>query len=206
MHEPSHWRAASFLYLSCGGIMHRGSSPCGLFPDCFDAQMADPQPFCLFWHRDGRQSSLGENVSRAFHTLAFGSTAFWTAIVAILGTTISPYLFFWQASQEAEEIAATPVREPLNHSPHQASSAFERIRFDTYAGMAFSNLVGFAIIVTTAATLHAQGITNVETSSQAAEALRPIAGRFAFAVFALGIIGTGLLAVPVLAGSAAYAR
>jgi NRAMP (natural resistance-associated macrophage protein)-like metal ion transporter len=147
----------------------------------------------------------GEMFRGLFIPSLSASTAFWTAIVAILGTTISPYLFFWQASQEAEDIEATPVREPLNHAPHQAGSAFERIRFDTYAGMAFSNLVALAIIVTTAATLHAQGITNVETSSQAAEALRPIAGRFAFAVFALGIIGTGLLAVPVLAGSAAYA-
>ncbi|HLH95682.1 MAG TPA: divalent metal cation transporter [Xanthobacteraceae bacterium] len=130
---------------------------------------------------------------------------FWTTVVAILGTTISPYLFFWQASQEVEDIKAVPEREPLVKSPSQGPDALERIRLDTYVGMALSNLVGLAIIVTTAATLHVAGITEIDTSSQAAEALRPIAGSFAFAVFALGIVGTGLLSVPVLAGSAAYA-
>jgi len=133
------------------------------------------------------------------------STTFWTSVVAILGTTISPYLFFWQASQEVEEVEATSKRDPLKYAPHQAGSALARIRLDTYIGMAFSNLVAIAIIVTTAATLHVEGITNIQTSSQAAEALRPVAGRFAFSVFTLGILGTGLLAVPVLAGSAAYA-
>jgi Mn2+/Fe2+ NRAMP family transporter len=133
------------------------------------------------------------------------STAFWTSVVAILGTTISPYLFFWQASQEVEDLEATSKRDPLKHAPHQAERALERIRLDTYIGMAFSNLVAIAIIVTTAATLHVHGITNIQTSSEAAEALRPVAGRFAFGVFTLGILGTGLLAVPVLAGSAAYA-
>jgi Mn2+/Fe2+ NRAMP family transporter len=131
--------------------------------------------------------------------------AFWTTVVAILGTTISPYLFFWQASQEVEDIEAIPEREPLVDKPRQGPNALERIRLDTYVGMAFSNLVALAIIITTAATLHTAGITDIETSSQAAEALRPIAGPFAFAVFTLGIVGTGLLAVPVLAGSAAYA-
>ena len=131
--------------------------------------------------------------------------AFWTTVVAILGTTISPYLFFWQASQEVEDIKAVPEREPLLKKPRQGPDALERIRLDTYVGMAFSNLVALAIIVTTAATLHAAGITNIETSSQAAEALKPIAGSFAFTIFTLGIVGTGLLAVPVLAGSAAYA-
>ena len=133
------------------------------------------------------------------------STTFWTSVVAILGTTISPYLFFWQASQEVEDVQATPERDPLKYAPHQAESALGRIRLDTYIGMAFSNLVAIAIIVTTAATLHVHGITNIQTSSQAAEALRPVAGRFAFGVFTLGILGTGLLAVPILAGSAAYA-
>jgi Mn2+/Fe2+ NRAMP family transporter len=133
------------------------------------------------------------------------STAFWTSVVAILGTTISPYLFFWQASQEVEDLEATSKRDPLKYAPHQAERALERIRLDTYIGMAFSNLVAIAIIVTTAATLYVHGITNIQTSSQAAEALRPVAGRFAFSVFTLGILGTGLLAVPVLAGSAAYA-
>ncbi len=130
---------------------------------------------------------------------------FWSTIVAVLGTTISPYLFFWQASQEVEEIAATPEREALVRRPRQAGSALERIRLDTLTGMAFSNLVALAIIITTAATLHASNITNIETAAQAALSLEPLAGRFASGLFALGIISTGLLAVPVLAGSAAYA-
>ena len=130
---------------------------------------------------------------------------FWTTVVAILGTTISPYLFFWQASQEVEDIGAVRARKPLLQAPEQGPDATERIRLDTYVGMAFSNLVSLAIMVTTAATLHAAGKTDIQTSSQAAEALKPVAGEFAFAIFALGIIGTGFLAVPVLAGSAAYA-
>jgi NRAMP (natural resistance-associated macrophage protein)-like metal ion transporter len=127
-----------------------------------------------------------------------------TGIVAVLGTTISPYLFFWQASQEVERERNTAALRPLKHAPSQAPPELERIRWDTYIGMAVSNLIGLFIIITTAATLHAHGVTNIETSSQAAEALRPIAGSFAFAVFAAGIVGTGLLGVPVLAGSAAY--
>src|SRR5262249_20328860 len=131
--------------------------------------------------------------------------AFWTTVVAILGTTISPYLFFWQASQEVEDITDNAEREPLKRNPRQGAGALKRIRFDTYIGMAFSNIVALAIIITAAATLHPAGITNVETSTQAAEALRPVAGSFAFTVFTLGIVSTGLLSVPVLAGSAAYA-
>jgi Mn2+/Fe2+ NRAMP family transporter len=131
--------------------------------------------------------------------------AFWTTVVAIMGTTISPYLFFWQASQEAEDTKEDPRRQPLVEAPQQGPEAIERIRVDTYVGMAFSNTVALAIMITTAATLHAAGITDIDTSSQAAEALRPVAGPFAFALFTLGIVGTGLLAVPVLAGSAAYA-
>ena len=131
--------------------------------------------------------------------------AFWTTVVAILGTTISPYLFFWQASQEVEDTHRDAVREPLVRAPEQGKDANARIRLDTYIGMGFSNLVALAIMVTTAATLHIAGVTNIETSTQAAEALRPVAGPFAFTVFTLGIVGTGLLAVPVLAGSAAYA-
>jgi len=130
---------------------------------------------------------------------------FWTMVVAIFGTTISPYLFFWQASEEVEEIADVAVRKPLLRSPRQGSDAIRRIKADTYVGMAFSNLVGLAIMVTTAATLHAAGNTRIETSAQAAEALKPVAGELAFVIFSLGIIGTGFLAVPVLAGSAAYA-
>jgi Mn2+/Fe2+ NRAMP family transporter len=131
--------------------------------------------------------------------------SFWTTVVAILGTTISPYLFFWQASQEVEEIHAVAQRKPLVRAPSQGESAQTRITIDTYTGMAFSNLVALAIMTTTAATLHRHGITVIQTSRQAAEALRPVAGDFAFALFALGIIGTGLLAVPVLAASASYA-
>ena len=126
-------------------------------------------------------------------------------IVAVLGTTISPYLFFWQASEEAEDERVNPAEHPLTEAPEEASSQIRRIEIDTYVGMGFSNLIALAIIVTTAATLHRHGITDIQTSEQAAEALRPIAGEFAFAVFACGIVGTGLLAIPVLAGSAAYA-
>jgi NRAMP (natural resistance-associated macrophage protein)-like metal ion transporter len=133
------------------------------------------------------------------------SGEFFTTLVALFGTTISPYLFFWQASQEAEDERINRHEKPLVKAPEQAAAAFERIRFDTLAGMAFSNIIALAIIIATAATLHERGITSVETSAQAAEALRPIAGEFAALVFALGIVGTGLLAVPVLAGSAAYA-
>jgi NRAMP (natural resistance-associated macrophage protein)-like metal ion transporter len=133
------------------------------------------------------------------------SLDFWTTVVAIFGTTISPYLFFWQASLEVEEIANVPKRKPLIKSPKQGPDAISRIKSDTYVGMALSNLVGLAIMVTTAATLHTAGITNIQTSSQAAQALKPVAGEFAFAIFSLGIVGTGLLAVPALAGSAAYA-
>jgi len=130
---------------------------------------------------------------------------FWTTVVAIFGTTISPYLFFWQASQEVEDIDEVPMRKPLIEAPKQGPDAHERITIDTYIGMAFSNIVALAIMVTTAATLHVSGKVDIQTSRQAAEALRPVAGEFAFAIFTLGIVGTGLLAVPVLAGSAAYA-
>jgi len=126
------------------------------------------------------------------------------AMVAILGTTISPYLFFWQAGQEIEEQRRHHAK-PLCLTPREAGPELRRIRTDTLVGMAFSSIVSLAIVFATAATLNANGITDIETSAQAAEALRPIAGHFAFALFALGIIGTGLLAVPVLAGSAAYA-
>ena len=131
--------------------------------------------------------------------------AFWTTVVAVFGTTISPYLFFWQASQEAEDLRTDPDRKSFVRSPRQFLPETGRIRLDTYVGMAFSNLVALAMIVTTAATLHANGVTDIQTSAQAAKALEPVAGRFASAVFAFGILGTGMLAVPVLAGSAAYA-
>jgi len=123
----------------------------------------------------------------------------------VLGTTISPYLFFWQASQEVEEQRAGIGQEPLKNAPEQVKHHLHRIKIDTWVGSIFSNGIAFCIMLTTAATLHQHGITNIATSSQAAEALRPIAGDRAFLMFALGIIGTGLLAIPVLAGSAAYA-
>ncbi|MDI1365295.1 MAG: divalent metal cation transporter [bacterium] len=132
------------------------------------------------------------------------NAAYATAFVAILGTTISPYLFFWQAGQEVEEQHRHHAK-PLCITPKEAGPELRRIRIDTLVGMSFSTLVSLAIVFATAATLHAHGITTITTSAQAAEALKPIAGPFAFALFAVGIIGTGLLAVPVLAGSAAYA-
>jgi Mn2+/Fe2+ NRAMP family transporter len=127
------------------------------------------------------------------------------AIVAVLGTTITPYCFFWQSSQEAEDERVDPLAHALIDAPEEARSEMNRMRVDTYLGMGFSNLISLFIIITTAATLNAHGITDIQTSSQAAEALRPIAGVFTFALFAAGIIGIGVLAVPVLAGSAAYA-
>jgi NRAMP (natural resistance-associated macrophage protein)-like metal ion transporter len=133
------------------------------------------------------------------------NAGYWTTIVAILGTTISPYLFFWQASQEAEDERIDPDKAPLIETPRDASREFLRIRADTVVGMGFSTLIALSIIVIAAATLHATGKTDIETSAQAAEALRPVAGVFAEFIFALGIVGTWLLAVPVLAGSAAYA-
>jgi NRAMP (natural resistance-associated macrophage protein)-like metal ion transporter len=127
-------------------------------------------------------------------------------VVAVFGTTISPYLFFWQSSQEVEEINDHPEAEPLlEASPREARRELRRIRLDTLVGMAFSNLIAMMIITATAATLHAHGKTDIGSAAEAALALKPVAGRFAFALFSLGIIGTGLLAVPVLAGSTAYA-
>ena len=142
--------------------------------------------------------------STVIPSLQWNATAI-TSIVAVLGTTISPYLFFWQASEEVEIERASPEEQPLRKAPNQADKELHRIRVDTYIGMAFSNIVAFFIILTTAVTLHAHGLTDINTSTQAAEALKPIAGKFAFLLFAMGIIGTGLLALPVLAGSAAYA-
>ncbi|WP_407179126.1 NRAMP family divalent metal transporter [Bradyrhizobium sp. STM 3562] len=146
------------------------------------------------------------------------STALWAAVwprptiganyflmvVAVLGTTISPYLFFWQASQEVEEMRRSPARRPLREIAKGGKLELYRIRIDTTVGMIFSNAIAFFIILTTAAVLNANGVTNINSATQAAEALRPLAGNFTFLLFALGIIGTGLLAIPVLAGSAAY--
>lgn len=127
------------------------------------------------------------------------------AIVAVMGTTISPYLFFWQAEQEVEDELERPGAHPLTHAPWEAPAEFTRIRIDTYLGMALSNTIAFFIVVTTAATLHAHGLNDIQTSAQAAEALRAVAGPLTFVIFAAGIIGTGLLTLPVLAGSGAYA-
>ncbi|MGZ5205570.1 MAG: NRAMP family divalent metal transporter [Caldimonas sp.] len=126
-------------------------------------------------------------------------------VVAVLGTTISPYLFFWQASQEVEDNHRRPNVRELRDHPEYVIEHLSRIKQDTFVGMTFSNVIALCIVVATAVTLNQHGIVNIQTSAQAAEALRPVAGEFAFAVFAMGIIGTGLLAVPVLAGSAAYA-
>ncbi len=126
-------------------------------------------------------------------------------VVAIFGTTISPYLFFWQSAQETEEIHRNPHERPLVDAPWQARREFRRMRLDTFTGMAVSNLVAISIMIGTAATLHAAGIVTINSASDAAKALQPVAGPFAFLLFSLGIVGTGLLAVPVLAGSAAYA-
>ncbi|MFC3173291.1 NRAMP family divalent metal transporter [Novosphingobium bradum] len=126
------------------------------------------------------------------------------ALVAVLGTTISPYLFFWQSAQEVEEQHRRHVK-PLMVSPRTAGAELRRIRVDTLVGMGFSNLTAIVIVIATAATLHQAGVTQIDSAVEAASALRPLAGELAFALFALGIVSTGLLAVPVLAGSAAYA-
>ena len=126
-------------------------------------------------------------------------------VVAVLGTTISPYLFFWQAAQEVEDAHRRPEAAKLRTHPQYVAEHLWRIKLDTYIGMGFSNVIAVCIVIATAVTLNMHGIVNIQTSSQAAQALKPVAGDFAFAVFALGIVGTGLLAVPVLAGSAAYA-
>jgi NRAMP (natural resistance-associated macrophage protein)-like metal ion transporter len=141
----------------------------------------------------------------AFFPAGLGASDYASMVVAVLGTTISPYMFFWQASQEVEDHWRRPGADELKHHPAYAAEHLARIKLDTYVGMLLSNGVALCIVIATAVTLNQHGITNIQTSSQAAEALRPVAGDFAFGLFALGIIGTGLLAVPVLAGSAAYA-
>jgi Mn2+/Fe2+ NRAMP family transporter len=125
-------------------------------------------------------------------------------VVAVLGTTISPYLFFWQASQEVEEMNQGKIDPPLRKLTRGGDRELDRIKIDTTVGMIFSNVIAFFIILTTATVLNANGVTNINSASEAAEALRPLAGDFTFLLFALGIIGTGMLAIPVLAGSAAY--
>jgi NRAMP (natural resistance-associated macrophage protein)-like metal ion transporter len=142
---------------------------------------------------------------RAMVLPTIANTTAITMVVAIFGTTISPYLFFWQSAQEVEEVDGDDKKKALKDAPHQAKGEFKRIRIDTFAGMAVSNLVALAIMIGTAATLHTAGKTDIQSAADAAKALQPVAGKFAFLIFSLGIIGTGLLAIPVLAGSAAYA-
>ena len=132
------------------------------------------------------------------------NTNYFLMVVAVLGTTISPYLFFWQASQEVEEMNQGRISRPLRDLTRGGVTEIDRIAIDTSVGMIFSNVIAFFIILTTAAVLNAHGVTNINSATQAAEALRPLAGEFTFLLFALGIIGTGMLAIPVLAGSAAY--
>jgi Mn2+/Fe2+ NRAMP family transporter len=127
------------------------------------------------------------------------------ALVAVLGTTISPYLFFWQSAEEVEQMESAPAEKPLKRALHSAPEVLLRIRVDTFIGMAFSNLIAYFIILSVAVTLNANGETDIATAAQAARALRPIVGEFASLLFSLGVVGTGLLAVPVLGGSAAYA-
>ena len=146
-----------------------------------------------------------EVATRAILPKVYGTSAWVTVIVAIFGTTISPYLFFWQSSEEVE-IMEVKDKPPLTNAPPPAARhELQRIEVDTFIGMGMSNLIAFFIILTTAVTLHQRGVTDIQTSAQAAQALRPVVGSLAFVVFSLGVIGTGLLAVPVLAGSTAYA-
>jgi NRAMP (natural resistance-associated macrophage protein)-like metal ion transporter len=151
------------------------------------------------------QVHWGEAIEALFVPRFQWTSAYWTTVVAILGTTISPYLFFWQAQQEVESIDSVRASKPLREEPRKTAGHLRRIRIDTIVGMGVSNAVAFFMIVAAAATLHAHGIQDLATTSDAAKALEPIAGKWAVAVFALGIVGTGLLALPVLAGSAAYA-
>src|SRR5258706_1814909 len=132
------------------------------------------------------------------------NTDYFLMVVAVLGTTISPYLFFWQASQEVEEMNQGKIDRPLRDLVRGGDPELDRIKIDTTVGMIFSNTIAFFIILTTAAVLNAHGVTNINSATEAAEALRPLAGDFTFLLFALGIIGPGMLAIPVLAGSAAY--
>ncbi|WP_426027869.1 NRAMP family divalent metal transporter [Brevundimonas sp. TWP2-3-4b2] len=147
----------------------------------------------------------GEVLWRSFFPEIVLTPAFMTMVVAVFGTTISPYMFFWQSSQEVEDLGPDPAARSLLKTPELADGELRRIRLDTWTGMAVCSLIAFFIVLTTAVTLHVNGITRIDSAAQAAEALRPIAGDLAFWLFSLGIIGTGLLAVPVLAGSAAYA-
>lgn len=142
---------------------------------------------CSFWPKIGFDSATA------------------TVVVGIFGTTISPYLFFWQASEEVEDMRAAHNAPPLVSDTRAAGKELRRIKWDTWSGMFYSDITAWFIILATAVTLHVAGITDIQTAAQAATALRPLAGQFAFELFALGILGVGLIGVPVLAGSAAYA-
>jgi Mn2+/Fe2+ NRAMP family transporter len=126
-------------------------------------------------------------------------------VVGIFGTTISPYLFFWQSSEEVEDMHAKHGEQPLLRDPAAAPAELRRIKWDTWSGMFYSDITAYFIILATAVTLNVAGITDIQTAAQVASALRPLAGDLAFILFALGILGVGLIGVPVLAGSAAYA-
>jgi len=147
----------------------------------------------------------GATIRSTFVPAIRWKTDYWMALVAVLGTTISPYLFFWQTSEEAEDVRVNPDESALKRKPFQAFEQFRRIAIDTRIGMALSNIIAFFIILTAAVTLHNSGAGGIQTAADAAKALQPVAGKLASLLFALGIIGTGLLAVPVLAGSVAYA-
>ena len=133
------------------------------------------------------------------------SSDFAAVVVGVFGTTISPYLFFWQASEEVEDMLANPSAKPLLCDPTAAPAELQRIQWDTWSGMFYSDITAYFIILATAVTLHVAGVTDIQTAAEAAGALRPLAGDFAFILFATGILGVGLIGVPVLAGSAAYA-
>ncbi|MEN2790303.1 divalent metal cation transporter [Sphingomonas oligophenolica] len=128
-----------------------------------------------------------------------------TVVVGVFGTTISPYLFFWQTSEEVEDMHRNNHAAPLLRDSREAVPELRRIKWDTWSGMLYSDVASFFIILATAVTLHAAGVTDIQTAAQAASALRPLAGNFAFLLFTLGILGVGLIGVPVLAGSAGYA-
>jgi Mn2+/Fe2+ NRAMP family transporter len=195
----SHWFVIGFAVLSAGLQLYVPYKRYAKVLKWLTLSLFAYVGVVLLVHIDWPQALLGMVWPRNL-----GKAALLT-IVAVFGTTISPYLFFWQSSQEAEEVATHADQKPLKSAPRAAPAQLRRIRVDTLCGMAFSNLIALAIMLATAATLHERGITQIRTAADAAEALRPVAGEFASLLFAIGIIGTGLLAVPVLAGSAAFA-
>lgn len=147
----------------------------------------------------------GEVVLRTFWPNFTPNSEAATVVVGVFGTTISPYLFFWQASEEVEDMQGRHNAAPLVRDGRAAGSELRRIRWDTWSGMLYSDATAYFIILATAVTLNVAGVQDIETAAQAASALRPLAGDFAYMLFALGILGVGLIGVPVLAGSAAYA-